>query len=264
MTTDLELMIDIGNTHTVVGLFENSQLLFHWRLSSLAVRTEDEIWVVLKTFISEAGYDYKKVKGSSISSVVPNLTLIFNRMLTKYMQLNPLHITADLNLDMKILYEDPQAVGADRLCNAVAGKTKYGCPLIILDFGTATTFDCINPEGNYIGGVICPGIESAASVLHYKAAKLPKIELEFPGLIIGKNTEDSMKSGIMNGFVELINGLISKIETEMDSKPLVVATGGLASIIATQTNRINKIDENLNLEGLYYIYKRNSVTNHAK
>lgn len=260
MKNNTDLMIDIGNTHTVIGLFQDDILAYHWRLSTHTARTEDEIWVILKSFFREANCDFTKIQGACISSVVPDFTILFNRMLKKYLRLSPMHIGPNLDLGMKILYEEPNAVGADRICNAVAGKNKYGSPLVILDFGTATTFDCINSDGNYLGGVICPGIENAASVLHHKAAKLPKIELNFPSSVIGKNTEESMQSGIMYGFIELINGLLEKIIDELGENPKVIATGGLASIIAEKTEKIYKIDDNLNLDGIYYIYKKNMVT----
>ena len=253
----MDLMIDIGNTHTVVGLFSKDKLIHHWRLSSTLLRTEDEIWAVLTSFFKDKDFHHKNIVGIAISSVVPNLTLIYDRMMDKYFGTTALHIGANLDLGMEILYENPNAVGADRICNAVAGKKKYGFPLIILDFGTATTFDCIDANGNYIGGVICPGIESAASVLHHKAAKLPKIDLKFPNKIIGTNTDESMQSGIMYGFIELINGLIEKIIIEMGGQPKVIATGGFASLISTKTDRIEAIDTELNLVGIHMIYKRN-------
>jgi type III pantothenate kinase len=253
----MDLMIDIGNTHTVVGLFSKNKLIHHWRLSSTLVRTEDEIWAVLTSFFKDKAINQKNISGIAISSVVPNLTITYDRMMDKYFGKRALHIDVNLDLGMEIFYENPNAVGADRICNAVAGKKKYGFPLIILDFGTATTFDCIDDKGNYIGGVICPGIESAASVLHHKAAKLPKIDLKFPGKIIGTNTDESMQSGIMYGFIELINGLIKKISIEMGGKPKIVATGGFATLISTKTDLIETIDTELNLDGIHMIYKKN-------
>ncbi len=256
----MDLVIDIGNTQTVVGLIEGGKLLYNWRLSSTLLRTEDEKWAVISSFFKDIDFDYKKnIDGIAISSVVPNITIVFDRLVEKYFKKKALHITSSLKLGMEILYENPNAVGADRICNAVAGKEKYGYPLIILDFGTATTFDCIDLNGNYMGGVISPGIESAASVLHHKAAKLPKIELEFPDKIIGTNTDESMQSGIMYGIVEMIEGLVNKISVEMQSKPKVVATGGLASIISTKTDCIEVVDSELNLAGIYSIYKKNLV-----
>jgi type III pantothenate kinase len=253
----MDLMVDIGNTHTVLGIFDNSTLKRYWRVTSQFSRTEDEIWVVVDSLFNLDKLDLDQINGVCISSVVPELSRIYRRMVEKYLSLKPMHITPDLNLGLNILYQDPYSVGADRICNAVAGKRKYGVPLIVLDFGTATTFDCINENGDYLGGVICPGIESAAAILHRKAAKLPKIELIFPPKVIGLNTEESMQSGIMYGSVELIEGLIRKIKKELSGNPKVVATGGLAHTIAKRTKAIDVVDENLNLEGIYQIYKQN-------
>jgi type III pantothenate kinase len=254
----MELMVDIGNTDTVLGLYKNSKLSYHWRLSSQFHRTEDECWVTIDAFFKAQQLDPFKINGVCLSSVVPELTLIYLRMVKKYLRIKPIVIGPDLNLEMRILYQDPLAVGADRICNAVAGKIKYGTPLIILDFGTATTFDCIDKNGNYLGGVICPGINNAADILHRKAAKLPKIDLRFPPRVIGRNTEESMQSGIMNGSVQMIEGLVKKIKKELLVKSKVIATGGLARIISKKTKSIDIVDDNLNIEGMYLIYKKNS------
>jgi len=253
----MDLIVDIGNTHTVLGLFDDDSLRRFWRVTSQLSRTEDEIWVVVDSLFKLDALDMNQIKGVCISSVVPELSRIYKRMVEKYLSLKPMYISPDLNLGLNILYQDPHSVGADRICNSFAGKKKYGSPLIVLDFGTATTFDCINENGDYLGGVICPGIESAAAILHRKAAKLPKIELMFPQQVIGKNTEESMQSGIMYGSVELIEGLIRKIKIELSGNPKVVATGGLAHTIAKRTKAIDVVDENLNLEGIFQIYKQN-------
>jgi type III pantothenate kinase len=253
----MELMVDVGNTDTVLGLYQNIKMTHCWRLSSQLYRTEDECWVAINSFFNSQKLDALEIKGVCLSSVVPELTLIYDRMTKKYLNTQSMIIGPDLDLGLKILYHDTHAVGADRICNAVAGKTKYGTPLIILDFGTATSFDCINSDGDYLGGIICPGIANAAAVLHRKAAKLPKIELKFPPHIIGKSTEESMQSGIMYGSVEMIEGLIKKIKGELLSQVKVVSTGGLAHIIAEKTNSIDYVDDNLNIEGIYTIYKRN-------
>ncbi len=250
-------MIDIGNTDTVLGLYGKSKLLNSWRLSSRSHRTEDEYWVAVQSFFDLQNFKVQDVQGVAISSVVPELTMIYRRMIEKYLQIEPLLINADLDLGMKVLYQDPQAVGADRLCNAVAGKNRYGTPLIIIDFGTATTFDCVDQTGDYVGGVICAGIESTASVLHERAAKLPKIELRFPEKVIGTNTQQSMQSGILIGTVKLIEGLITAIKKELSGKPRVIATGGLAHIVSEKTKYIDQVDYNLNLDGIYLIYQRN-------
>jgi len=250
-------MIDIGNTDSVLGLYSDSKLLNSWRLSSRSNHTEDEYWVSLESFIGRQNFKAEDITGVAISSVVPELTMIYQRMVNKYLKIDPLLISADLDLGMKVLYQDPQAVGADRLCNAVAGKARYGVPLIIIDFGTATTFDCIDQAGDYLGGVICAGIESTAAALHQRAAKLPKIELTFPDKVIGVNTQHSMQSGILIGTVKLIEGLIKEIKKELPGNPKVIATGGLAHLVAKKTGYIDQVDYNLNLEGIHLIYHRN-------
>lgn len=254
----MHLMIDIGNTQTVLGIFEKNILIKHWRVTSQYSRTEDEIWAVVDSLFNLEKLKQDQIQGVGISSVVPELSRIYRRMVEKYLSIKPMYITPDLILGLNILYQDPYSVGADRICNSVAGKIKYGSPLIVLDFGTATTFDCITEKGDYLGGVICPGIESAATILHHKAAKLPKIELIFPPKVIGRNTEESMQSGIMHGSVELIEGLLRRIKKELSGKPKVVATGGLAHRIAKRTKAIDVVDENLNLEGIFQIYKQNT------
>jgi len=253
----MRLVIDVGNTNIVVGLFEKDTLTSSWRLGTNYSKTGDEFWVAIKGLFDLVGQKVNRITGVGLSSVVPEMTLTFQRMIDKYLDLEPLIVSAELDLGMKIKYRDPKAVGADRICNAVAGKQRYGEPLIILDFGTATTFDCIDSNGDYIGGIICPGIESAATVLHHKAAKLPKIDLQFPERIIGQDTEESMQSGIMFGSVEMITGLIRMIKQELGDSTSVIATGGLANIIAARTPSIDKIEPDLNLEGINLIYQRN-------
>ena len=253
----MELMIDVGNTNTVLGLYKSGQLKNTWRLGSKNSRTEDECWLAVNSLFILHKYDPQKISGVAISSVVPEITLLYQRMVKKYLDLDPLLITTELDLGMEILYQDPGAVGADRLCNAVAGKAKYGAPLIILDFGTATTFDCLDKNGDYLGGVICPGIESAAAILHFKAAKLPKIDLVFPAKVIGQTTEESMQSGILFGIVELIDGLVIKIKSELGSGAKVIATGGMAPLISDRTKSIDWVEEELIIEGIYLIYNRN-------
>lgn len=254
----MDLMIDIGNTNTVLGLYTSGKLQNVWRLGSKNSRTEDECWLAINSLFVLHKYDPHQIVGVVISSVVPEVTLLYQRMVKKYLNQEPLMINSDLDLGMKILYQDPYTVGADRICNAVAGKAKYGTPLIILDFGTATTFDCLNHDGDYLGGIICPGIESAAAVLHFKAAKLPKIDLVFPAKVIGQTTEESMQSGILFGVVELIEGMVPKIKAELGSAAKVIATGGLARLIADKTDSIDQVEEFLNIDGMYLIYNRNT------
>jgi type III pantothenate kinase len=253
----MDLMIDIGNTHTVAGIYNKNRLYKIWRLSSEVNKTDDEYWTLLRAFFNNEKIDLKKIEGACISSVVPDLNFSFKRMILKYLKIDPLFIHSDLDLGLKILYEYPSAVGADRLCNSVAGKVKYGSPLIIIDFGTATTFDCIDRDGNYLGGIICPGLESTSEILHQRAAKLPKVDLIFPENVIGHNTEESIQSGIMYGAVEMLEGLIKRVRNILGDHAKVIATGGLAYLITKNTKSIEYVEENLNIEGIYIIYKRN-------
>lgn len=250
------LAIDIGNTHVVVGLFSQDQLLRNWRLSSSANRTEDECWALL-TYLAEAeGMRLQDIKGCIISSVVPNITFIFQKMVHKRLHLTPLNVSATLPLDITIHYKDPTTVGADRICNAVAGYEKFGGPLIIVDFGTATTFDVISQNGDYLGGIIAPGIETSLQTLHYRAARLMKVELKFPDKVIGDSTETSMQSGLMFGTVELVKGLIGRIRRELGCDARVVATGGLATTIKSQLESLQYHEPNLTLHGLHLLYKK--------
>ncbi len=208
------LAIDIGNTHTVFGVFDKKKLIADWRVSSAVSRTEDEIGTQVRAFLENADIKPKDIEGVAISSVVPNLTEIFVLMARKYLGAEPVIVSADLRLGIKIHYEDPHTVGADRLCNAVAGFAKYGGPLIIIDFGTATTYDVISARGDYLGGVIAPGIETSAADLHRRAAKLPKIELKFPKEVVGRDTASSMQAGILYGAVDAMEGMIERIKQQ--------------------------------------------------
>lgn len=251
------LCIDVGNTHTVFGVYHGSRLYRDYRVASEMARTEDEIGIVIISLLRNDGIDPKRIVSVGISSVVPNLTEILKRMSAKYFNSEPMIVNASLNLGIKIGYEDPFAVGSDRICNAVAGFEKYGGPLIIIDFGTATTFDVISEEGVYLGGAIAPGLETAANDLQKRAAKLPKIELKFPANIIGKNTVASMQSGIMFGAVESMEGMVRRIKNEVGESAKVIATGGYAGILASASGVINAVEPSLVLEGVRIIYDRN-------
>ncbi len=250
------LAIDIGNTHTVFGVFKGQRLLAHWRVSSAVTRTEDEIAMLVKTFCAQASIKSKSINGVGISSVVPDQTEIFELMARKHYGIKPLIVNADLDLGIKIHYEDPSTVGADRLCNAVAGFEKYGGPLIIIDFGTATTYDVISEKGDYLGGVIAPGIETSAANLHRRAAKLPKIELRFPDEVIGTDTVSSMQSGILYGTVDAVEGMVQRIKRFVGRKAKVIATGGYAKLIKDHSNAIDYYEPALVLHGVYLIYRR--------
>lgn len=250
------LAVDIGNTHTVFGIYKDGKLLQDWRVSSLVARTEDEVWLLVKFFCNDSNVNVREITGVGISSVVPNLTDIFVWMSQKHLNIEPVVISSELDLGIKILYDDPSAVGADRLCNAVAGFVKYGGPVIIVDFGTAITYDVVSEKGEYLGGVIAPGLETSAAELHRRAAKLPKIELHFPKDVIGRNTISSMQSGIMYGAVDSMEGMIRRIKNVVGQNAKVVATGGLAKLIIKHTNVIDFYEPSLVLDGIWIIYNR--------
>jgi len=254
---ELLLVVDIGNTHTVLGIYRDSELIIHWRLRTSGARTEDESWISVKMLCDSGGIPAEKITDVIICSVVPNATLIFKRMIETYLYFTPIIVSSELDLVIKILYEEPKAVGADRLCNAIGGFDKYGGPLIIVDFGTATTFVVINEQGDYLGGVIAPGVETSAINLWQRAARLYRVQLSFPDKIVGQNTESSMQSGIMFGASEMVDGLVNRILQELDSENAkVIATGGLARTIMEKTTKIQQFDPYLTLDGLRLVFNR--------
>lgn len=250
------LTIDIGNTHTVIGIFNGNKLLGDWRVTSFVTRTEDEFGALVKQFCADSKIPLKKIHSVGIASVVPNLTDVCVKMSQKYFMIEPVVISSDLDLGIKILYEDPKAVGADRLCNAVAGYVKHRGPLVIVDFGTATTFDVISKTGEYLGGVITAGVETTSGELHRRAAKLPKIDLKFPANVIGKSTVESMQSGIMYGALDSMETMIRRISKELDDYPTVIATGGFSEMMKKNSKVINKHEPTLVLDGIRIIVER--------
>ncbi len=250
------LAIDVGNTHVVVGIFEKDELLVHWRFASGVSRTEDEYWALLTSLAEHRGVDLGRIGDAAISSVVPDLTPIIEKLVTDYLNTQPLIVTADLNLGIRILYDDPRSVGADRLCNAVAGFQRYGGPLVVVDFGTATTFDVVTENGDYLGGIIATGIETGAYLLHRHAAKLPKVRLAFPPGVVGRNTETAIQSGLMWGTVELVDGLLRRLKRQFGEKLKTVATGGLAKIVVPHLTEVEEIAPHLTLHGLRLIHAR--------
>lgn len=250
------LAIDVGNTHTVLGIFEGARIVADWRMASLTHRTVDENWLTIKSFCADAGIPLRNVNGVGISSVVPDLTETFASLARKYFRVEPVIVSTALDLGFRVRYADPAMVGADRLCNAIAGFKKYGGPLVVIDFGTATTFDVVSEAGDYLGGVIALGLESMASELHRRAAKLPKIELRFPQSVIGRDTEASMQAGVMFGTVDAVEGTIRRISAELEAKPRVIATGGLSALIAAHTSVIEACEPSLVLDGVRLIFER--------
>ena len=258
------LCVDVGNTHTQFGVYDVDRLVRDYRVASEVVRTEDEIGIVVLSLLRHHDIKIKSIKGVGISSVVPNLTNILERMSKKYFECDPLIISSDLLLGIKIGYDEPATVGSDRICGAVAGYKKFGGPLIILDFGTATTFDVVLAEGVYLGGAIAPGLETAAADLQRRAAKLPRIDLRFPHDVIGKTTSTSMQSGIMFGAVDAMEGIVRRIRYAIGPEAIVIATGGFAATIATHTKIIKSVEPTLVLDGVRIIYEANKKKNVRK
>lgn len=255
----LLLVIDIGNTQVVVGIFDQSKLVAQWRIMSAIERTEDETWLLLRSLCEDQKINCDQITGVAISSVKPDVTPSFQQMATKYLNINPVVVTANLNLGIKIMYDNPASVGADRICNAIAGFSRYGGPLIVLDFGTATTFDVVSETGDYLGGIIAPGIQMTANMLHRMTALLPRVELKFPEKIIATSTETSIQAGLMYGTVEMVDGLIQRIKSNFAREVQTIATGGLAQTIVPQLKSVQQVEPMLTLEGLRIIYERVGV-----
>ncbi|MCL5781617.1 MAG: type III pantothenate kinase [Firmicutes bacterium] len=251
------LAIDIGNTNIVFGVFRDKTLIADWRLATDRNRTPDEYGVLLKELFSLSGIDMQAVEGVIISSVVPPVNGLLESMVRKYFSLNPILVGPGIKTGISIKTENPREVGADRIVNAVAAYSLYGGPLIIVDFGTATTFCCVTAKGEYLGGAIAPGIGISTEALFARAAKLPRVELTKPAAVIGKNTVSAMRSGIIFGFAGQVEFLVKKMKQEMGGDVQVIATGGLAEVIARETTVIDKINPSLTLAGLRIIYDRN-------
>ncbi|NOZ60956.1 MAG: type III pantothenate kinase [Calditrichaeota bacterium] len=250
------MAVDIGNTNVVIGIFQDDKIIYHWRISSKVPRTEDEFWIFVNSLFQTHAVKIGEISYAIISSVVPDLTQPFMNLMKKYFKVDPLVVDADLDTGLKLLVDNPASVGADRICNCVAGFQKYGGPLVVLDFGTATTFDVVTKKCEFIGGIIAPGIEMTATILHQLAAKLPKVELKFPKNVVGKNTETNIQAGLMYGTVELIDGLIRRIEEELNEKVKVVATGGLADVVSPHLKTTVAIEPDLTLLGMRLIFER--------
>ncbi|KXB93140.1 type III pantothenate kinase [Megasphaera hutchinsoni] len=251
------LVIDVGNTNIVLGVFQGEELLDHWRLSTERLRTTDEYGVLIRNLFYLNGVNADAIDAIIISSVVPPVMPTLERMCQRYFGLVPLVIGPGVKTGMDIKYDNPREVGADRIVNAVGAYHKYGGPVIIIDFGTATTFCAVDKKGNYLGGAICPGIGISTEALVQRTAKLPRIEIKRTPRVICRNTVESMQAGVFYGFVGQVDGLISRIREELGAKAKVVATGGLAVVIAPATKSIDVVEPLLTLEGLRVIYERN-------
>ena len=251
------LAVDVGNTNTVLGVFRDGELAAHWRIQTVAARTADEYAVLLKTLLDMEGFPWRALDAGIIASVVPPAVFGIQSFFKRHCGGPALVVGPGIKTGMPILYENPREVGADRIVNAVAAfeEIKAGC--IVVDFGTATTWDVINPKGEYMGGVIAPGVQISAEALYEHAAKLPRVELARPGKVVARNTVQSMQAGLLYGYAGMVDALVTRIRAEIEFPARCIATGGLASLIASETKTIEATDDLLTLKGLKILYERN-------
>lgn len=258
------LAVDVGNTNTVLGVFRGGDLFAHWRIETRASRTSDEYAVLVRSLLELEGFAWGSLDAGIISSVVPPAVFGIQRFFKQYLGAPALVVGPGIKTGMPILYENPREVGADRIVNAVAayegqgqaqGQVKSGC--IVVDFGTATTWDVVTPKGEYLGGIIAPGVQISAEALYGKAAKLPRVEIARPPKVIGRNTVSSMQAGLLFGYAGMVDALVTRIRNEVDFPARCIATGGLAELIASETTTIEDTDELLTLKGLKILYDRN-------
>jgi type III pantothenate kinase len=256
------LAIDVGNTNIVLGVFDGERLARSWRLATMRERTADEMGILVADLFDRSGIDQRAVTGIIISSVVPPLTRPMEEMAERYFHCAPVTVDPASNTGMPLHYNPPSDVGADRVVNGVAAFELYGrpagVPVIVVDFGTATTFDVISRSGEYLGGVICPGIGISADALFQRAARLPRVDVRKPPTVVGQTTVTSMQSGLFFGYVSMVDGIVARIrhESEDGDRAACVATGGMADVISGETTAVQHVDPNLTLVGLKLIWQR--------
>lgn len=251
------LLMNINNTNTMLGLYQNEEWIANWRIASDRAKLPDEYAMLLKSLFDFEGLYWENISGVAIASVVPPLTTSFVEMCQRFLNRDPLVVTHDIKTGVKVLTDYPAEVGADRILNALATHRLHGSPAIVVDFGTATTFDAVSAEGDYLGGAIAPGLGIAAEALFSRTANLPRIELVAPPKAIGRNTIHCMQSGLVLGYIGLIEGLVTRIRAELGGQAKVIGTGGLAPLLAKETNIIETVDQMLTLEGLRLMYELN-------
>lgn len=251
------LVLDVGNTKTMVGIYSGGQWIADWRVTTHSDHLADEYYVLLKSLLEDADLSFQKISGAALASVVPPLTATFEELIVRILRKKPVVVGPGVRTGIQIKIDNPREVGADRIANTAAVHKLHGGPAIVLDLGTATTFDVVSKDGDYLGGAIAPGLGIAADALVRRTAKLPKVELTYPESAVGRNTVAAMQSGLVIGYVGLVKELVARLKKELGGNPKVIATGGMAEMIAAWTEVIDIVSPRLTLEGIRIIYELN-------